>query len=214
MKKSEQVFFNLLSQQNSEYVTSGLVFQIDGLQDLGTLPTDLVGGIAFTTSQGTIQRNSQNDGWLFDGSTVVTSPSSFIQTAAGGTVEIVLRGVQYTTTTKPIFFQTSSYGIMAGLGPDNQLVISSSTSVTSWILDTSISNTTISATINNCYQNGQAKVAYGTNQYTATGLSIGGRYNSSNRMVGEICAIRVYNRQLTPEEMEYNQSLDIVRFRL
>ena len=75
MREVERIFNSLLRNiaPPNNYISDGLVFQIDGILDQSRIPQPIVAmgmeGKPFSEYRGTVARNSANNGWYFDGAT-------------------------------------------------------------------------------------------------------------------------------------------------
>lgn len=192
------------------YVTDGLIFHLDGLEQGNTADawTDLVDGVVFTGTA-----TSQSDSFYFN-NTYLTNTSFNLHTNTNCTVEIVYKetvkqnGVSFASGgnsagnifVAPYFTIYMQHGVVYNYGR---------------VINTKY---TLSLNVERCFQNGNSISSKGTaSWYGNSRTNIGARYNSGSYnlfFIGYIYAIRVYSRNLTQAEILNNQKVDNKRFSL
>lgn len=213
------------SPPQQQYITSGLVFHLDGLNkgENADAWTDLVGGIVFTNNGAVATPN----GWLIYNS---SSSNSLRNTDADlswsmltSTIEVV-----YTTarTTVQIGFLPKTDGAIAfgfrnATSGESFYISNYSSSANNKVLTSPIAirgTHTVSLNINGgLIDLDNALTATKTNAYLAHGTynEVGARdTNTTYSFNGNIYSIRIYNRLLTESEMRHNQLVDNQRFSL
>lgn len=197
-----------------DYVQDGLVLLMDGIEKGGTAGhwIDLVNGHDFEALGGvTFEDNCVTfdgiNGYLHNNT--FTTPSSNT-----GTIEIVF--AKEGSTAQVLYAPKSgSQRLAFYLSSTNLLVWSIVTSLPSYQLQDAAS---VSVNNNGCYLNGSnisPNTSYSMSTSGTTYNRIGCRYNNnvnSNFLNGRIYCIRIYNRQLTADEVEANRQIDIARF--
>ena len=192
------------------YVTDGLIFHLDGLEQGNTADawTDLIDGVVFTGTA-----TSQSDSFYFN-NTYLSNTSFTLPSNTDCTLEIV-----YNETVKQNGIVFCSGGGSAGnifVAPYFQQYMQRGVKYPySRVIGTKY---TLSLNAERCYQNGNAVSSNGTSaSYSTSRTNIGARYyNSAYQIffIGYIYAIRVYNRNLTQAEILNNQKVDNKRFSL
>lgn len=190
---------------NYGYVSSGLVFALDGVSKGhdSTKWLDLVGGLEFPFENVTKGTNKVT----FNGSGIMkcTTNKSFPQSTY--TIEIVAKNTSGSLTFVPatannvlgsvggrFFCDGSNRGGQYCTNPSFDRLFSSGSSV---------------------YINGRKMVLHSYNTWTPNSgfISIGGRSASdSYRWSGDLYGIRIYNRKLSESEILQNQGIDNTRF--
>lgn len=199
----------------SDYIQDGLVFHLDGKKKLNSDGKwhSLVGNFAFTNYGATFN----DDHVWFDGvdDYLVRTSTSNIQTSSSGTIEVVYEGTK------------QSFGTIIRTSSNGQVAYASYSSGTKVIWTTGnpmravYTNPPIKGTVSLCIAqgiaNGLAMGTSGTNYYSriSGGVFIGRNGASgTSPFSGKIYSIRMYNRNLTVEEVLQNQSVDNIRFNL
>lgn len=193
------------------YVQDGLVLHMDGIEK-GQTPnawTSLVGGHVFTESGGVV---FNDDNLQFSGSQRLANTSLTVPSMDIGTIEVVIDAVDIHA------FETIFSSIVS-----NRLAFGLYTSGIRWATSSKptylVSDNASSVSVSNvrCVAN-SVILSSGTNGWVVnTGASenlIGCRYNNGYERYfnGKIHAIRIYNRQLTENEVLNNQRVDMARF--
>ena len=214
----------------SGYITDGLVFFLDGKQLVtASAWTDIIGRKEFTLTNCSVGTN----GVVFGSNSYGIYTGTITADAANETVEVVFLSTKATQTNQWFLSQPkigNATGIQSGIA--GKWTSSNEVSLT-WHSDGSnhasyifsnISQITLnelhcigingSRTI---YDNAALTKNYSTNYgANSTGNTlIGARYNGSNmgtHFEGTLCALRIYNKKLTADQIKANQSIDVVRY--
>ena len=200
------------------YIQDGLVFQLDGI-DKGadsTAWTDLVGGVSFPyTEHSTVN----NDSIAMDGGGVLTASEQIVYNYQTGTIEVTFY-VQ-DVNAGIIFYSGQPQGlslVIAGAGYTYAIGTSRLAPKNQYDTSKPSGKVILSASYNIFMLNGSIpQSTKSTNGWDATSdTTIGGRIANGNPYLKActIYAIRIYNRQLTADEMLHNQQIDNVRFNL
>lgn len=197
----------------SDYIQDGLVFQLDGIEkgSDNTRWTDLVGNKYFTLTS----HSAAYDNYIrMDGSGYISQNSAAINVlATEGTIEVCVDreagSVVYipnVNTYLSFMFGSGGFTIRPAQ-TSNQFTYGSNKT----------GKLTTSFNWNFGLVNGKKLTSKGNNNWNknTSVATIGGRNNgTAYYYTGKIYAIRIYNRQLTEEEMRHNQHIDNVRFNL
>lgn len=201
------------------YIENGLVFYLDGINKgrNANAWTDLIGGIVFQNSGATEIANGweTGSGKKLINSGTVNFPSSTC------TIEAVLIRNGYMTGGQVDVFNSLTGGAtvlsfdnskiyMARAQNDGAINCNAAALYDGTPLPLCISIRPGLAVVNGTSYTSSSGSSIGTATYN----SIGSRGNGNYPLVGSIHAIRIYNRQLTAEEMLYNQQIDNDRFNL
>lgn len=193
------------------YIQDGLVFQLDGINKGNNVGywTDLVGDVKFAFNSGSIV-NANNV--YFDGTNYITSSSINIRVAHGScSIDVVC-----SPATAGIVFMPRQADITFGFN-NNRIILIASTSQKTAYSYSNDNPSCFSCKSNACIQNGTARSSNGTGIFGGYDnyWHIGGRNNANKFLyTGNVFAIRIYNRQLSEEEMLFNQRIDNIRFNL
>ncbi len=180
---------NFFDNENSKWNNNNL--ELDGTNDFATI--DHSKNTTMTTTNQTIEIVMNRKGHL---STKELRGILFVRWV-GYTVELnAITNNQYTLA----YGRNSSGGYLVS-NQKLELNIPYSISLTH-------SNNISKIYINTKYDNQQSVVP---SAYTATITTIG-KYTDNNPVRGQIYSIRMYNRELTPEEINYNYQIDKGRF--
>ena len=209
------------------YITDGLVLHLDGIEK-GSTPdawTDLINGIVFTKKAGGVTFNSDNVQFGNNANNALHNTSNYVYTASNvGTIEVCYRDVPTSTSAAYSIFY--SYGNVAHSicfqfykGKIIYSAGKSSVPLTGkW---TAKSTGTYSISTARAFQDLQnvgfnTYKDYITRSAVAAIIGCNGRHASTyyDPLNGKIHSIRVYNRQLTEEEVLHNQAIDNTRFHL
>ena len=194
------------------YITSGLVFWLDGINKGATDGTwvDLIGGIDFTNTDAV----SNDDHFYFNGSTSVMKNLTKNLSSVGSVF-----------TVESCFYAENGGAIMYS-GPGNN------TSLPMLKLDQGLykqrglkynlgsytnTNSTLSLTDGLGIRNGVTLSGTGSDFWGNDCFSIGSGVSSKryrHQFKGKVFSVRVYSRILTQSEMLFNQSVDNIRFNL
>ena len=216
----------------SLYVQDGLVACWDGIENAGanthnpsaTVWKDLVGGYEFTLTGVTVE----DDRMTFAGSTSsygtlsATDTTSTFVAAKNGTMEIVY--VCCSTSLSVLLQSTAESGLAFGLYNASSIITHSASSedrkplisFTSGTTTNSVSVRFTSGGPVSAIANGESKSLSGSNYWGSPDASmtfIGKRASDAAAFSGSFYCIRLYNRQLSNDEIAANHALDVKRFR-
>lgn len=194
---------------NPTYVQDGLVLLLDGI-DKGpdnSAWVDRINGHSFT-----------NYGAVFNSEHVYLDGSSYLQnssfdgiSASVGTIEVVCEFENFTSTS--VLFMGKSGCLSFGVYQQRYIWAAGSSFATYSGGSATAGSTSISAA--KALRNGAALTASsGDNWSGPNSYNWVGRRNSGSYFQGKIYCIRIYNRQLTQEEIMANLSVDNERFNL
>jgi len=216
----------------SLYVQDGLIACWDGIENAGagvhntaaTVWKDLLGGCEFALAGVTVD----DDRMTFTGDTssygtlsAEDTESTFVA-AKDGTMEIVY--VSRSTSLQVLLQSTAESGLAFGLynassiithtagSTDNKPLIQFSSGTTT----NSVSVRFTSGAPASAIANGESRTLSGGNYWGSPDASmtfIGKRASNASAFSGSIYCIRLYNRQLSNEEIAANHAIDIKRFR-
>ena len=202
-----------------QYVKDGLVFWLDGIDKGEGADTwvDKVGGHVFTNHGAVFNP----DHVYLDGNAyLVGSTTQLFPTTESGTIEVVFKKesefgviiVPPTGGTSATTVSQLSFGFISGYG----LMWSNKTSRPKY--SDSLAWGSVSISLARALGGGEALTQNGSSYLSLTSNSpayIGRRnYSSTNPFTGKIYCIRMYNRQLTEEEVLHNLAVDNQRFYL
>ena len=207
----------------NDYITDGLTNWWDGIYKGGTSGTwkYLVGDIDLTV-QGNVSESQK--GWNLSGGYLLSADNKYIsETYPNATIEAVFR-VDSIASGKTVFVFVSGSNSpekpILSIASDNRVIIGDKTGRSAFTITNWKGNPQrVSITYNNCLINGvtpaSATATYknNNNAYTYVGRR-SSSYSDNSTFTGEVYCIRVYNRQLTTEEMAHNQEVDVRRFGL
>lgn len=224
MREVDWIFNSMLGGDAvpTEYVSDGLVFQIDGILDQSRIPQPIVAmgmeNKPFTEYRGTVARNSANNGWYFDGATCLQVQGNTVAVNyATSTIEVVFKDYNGFTKNNFLFGTGRSDGnnIIAGTSPAPKFVYTPEANP-AYEMQPTTDIVTVSASSAIGMSNGDTLTASGSHSFNRYGIvTVGGKPNGSTLdLYGEIYAIRVYDRQLSISEVRNNQKLDMLRFNI
>ena len=215
----------------SLYVQDGLVACWDGIENAGagthdsgaTVWKDIVGGCEFALTGVTVDDDRMTFAGTADsyGSLDNAGSTATFGAAKNGTMEIVYRS-STGTGTQVLLQSTSGIGLAFGFYQGKILSSTVASSVFPFTLDTTTNSVSIrynsSKPVSPIYTNGWSLAATsGTDAWGSANASttfIGVRASKANNthFAGSIYCIRLYNRQLTDEEIAANYAVDQFRF--
>lgn len=224
MREVDWIFNSMLGGDAvpTEYVSDGLVFQIDGILDQSIIPQPIVAmgieGKPFTEYRGAVARNNANNGWYFDGETCLQAQGNIVPVNyATSTIEIVFKDYNGFTKNNFLFGNGRPDGnnIIAGTNNTYKFVYTPKAMPT-YEMQPTTDIVAVSASSTIGMSNGRALTASGSYSFNRFGVvTVGGRPNGASLdLYGEIYAIRVYDRQLSISEVRNNQRLDMLRFNI
>ena len=205
------------------YIQNGLVFQLDGIEK-GSDPTqwtDRKGGIGFPYIAATseVKTNSVH----FTGSGYLTGDALITPSFAydSMTIEVACTYDGHATGNRVVIVcnvaPNYSFGWNGG-GNNASIRCSSGVNKPMWTSGSANNMKTHSITSDHSLANINVSMTKGSNSSFSNNsgvIELGGRsYNSTSGYVGDVYAIRIYNRQLTLAEMAFNQAIDNERFNL
>ena len=198
-----------------DYVQSGLVLHLDAKQvgDTAGAWKSLVGDHVFTNYGAVF-----NDGHVdFDGVDDYMKNTSFSPPASGtGTIEIVYEADSghYKTTQMVLFAGKTNAGLCYYLSGAGNIYWSIG-ATSRRLYATTQAKASVSVSNARALENNVA-MTYGSTNYLGGRDSNNylGKRSSGNFFCGKIYAIRIYNRQLTADEVAQNYAIDVLRFNL
>ena len=196
--------------QEETYIKDGLVLWMDGIKKGNTAGAwvDQANGHIFTVVNDVIFGNSyvQTSATAYLTNTTFASPMVSV-----GTIEIVIS--DYVGSENPIVFMPNNSGIAFGIY-DNKIIWSSGGTGAAYIF-APINSKIYSIHANRAFVDGIYTECGGGNSWVRNDSNnYIGRRSSGNQFSGKIHAIRLYNRQLTDDEILHNQRIDNKRFNL
>ena len=197
------------------YITNGLVYHFDGLYKGSdkTKWTDLVSNAYFTFNEhSSVNYNSI----ILDGSGYLTGNINMSIASNIGTIEVC---AEQTVSGSAIIFLSAGTTNLSAIISGSGMCFKAANSGNNQFVLTKTNNFTWSSTNQMCLYNGTKYTALSENNWNnnnTTSTILGARSSNSPYyyFTGKIHAIRIYNRQLSEEEMLFNQQLDNVRFKL
>lgn len=201
----------LMAMQAEDYIRNGLVLWLDA-RDKGNSTgswVDKIGGHIYqgvnnpTFGPDYVATSQSNDSYLINETFPVYSSDE-------ATIEVAFS--DYTDSTQLIFMpKTAAGGIAFGLY--NSGIIWCSDHTNKIVMERNVK--TASIRFNLAIVNGKSAHLDGGNVWSGgNNINYVGRRQSGNIYTGKIHAIRIYNRQLSENEMLHNQKLDNKRFNL
>lgn len=202
------------------YIQNGLVFQLDGLEkgSSSTKWTDRKGGIGFPYIAATSE--VQTDSVHFTGSGYLTGDALITPsfTYDSMTIEVACTYDTHSSITHVVLVCNVAPNFAFGWYNPTTLRCSSGLSKPAWSTSDMTVLKTYSITSDHSLANINVSLTARNNSSFSNNsgvIELGGRsYNSTNGYIGDVYAIRIYNRQLTLAEMAFNQAIDNERFNL
>lgn len=198
----------------SDYVQDGLILHMDGKAGKtgSSSWSSVVGSVSFTNNGATFY----DDYIYFDGTDDYLTNTSFSPTASGtGTIEVVIDNETFGSKLSLVFAGKTNGGLAFGQNTSKQILWSIGTSSRAKPVAT-LAKASFSICSPRKYQNGVAMTTNGSDYW-------GGRSSSTNYIgmrstggyfKGKIYSIRIYNRQLSSDEVLKNLAVDNIRFEL
>lgn len=198
----------------SNYVQDGLVLHMDGKSGKtgSTSWASVVGNIVFTNNGATFNA----DHIAFDGVDDYLSNTSYSTPISGtGTIEVVLDNETFGEALSLVFMARTRSGIGFGITAAKYILYSCGATARPRAVAT-LAKASFSISNDGKYQNGQALSTSGTDYWggQVSGTNFIGKRNTGGYFKGKIYSIRIYNRQLSAEEVLQNLSVDNIRFNL
>ena len=213
---------NYIYSEANNYIKNGLVLHVDGMQNTKkghSINTAVWEDLSGNGNDLTLE----NISWTGDSVVFNESLAYTDNTVENITVEIVVK--EDTSKNGPIYIGWFGNNRHMMAYYDNNC-IQLSNNVKFYQLTNNYTRNSISAiyksttdVIDKCYINSKQGVITSSNDswaQTAPHYIQIGKYGNTNnwRFAGEICAIRIYNRALTEEEIKHNYEIDKERFNL
>lgn len=195
----------------SDYVQDGLVLHMDGKTGKsGSTWTSVVGSVVFTNSGATF-----NSDHVYFGGTNYLSETSFSPPASGtGTIEVVIDNEAFGQSSALVFMGRVNSGLGFGMNASKQIIWSCGATYRTRPVAT-LAKASFSISNSRKYQNGVSMSTSGSDYWAGrNGTNWVGRRNTGNYFKGKIYSIRIYDKQLTEEEVLKNLSVDNIRFQL
>ena len=204
------------------YIQNGLVFQLDGLEkgSNATQWTDRKGGIGFPYIAATseVQTNSVH----FTGSGYLTGDGLITPSFAYDSMTIEVACTYDTRTGMNHVVLVCNVAPNFAFGWYNRTTLRCASGISGGKPAWSTSDMTVLKTYSITSDHSLANINVSLTAGSSTSFSnysgvieLGGRsYNITSGYVGDVYAIRIYNRQLTLAEMAFNQAIDNERFSL
>lgn len=207
----------MMADEQPQYIQDGLIFRLDGIDKGATDGTwvDLVSGTVFRVLDGSVTPMANgfyfNTGRMSGAWNYGSNANYTIEVCYRGTIgEIPAFGVGGSNSNYPAFVYHN--GNIMYLQQQAQYTIPSGVLRGNF---TASCNTSI-AKMNMTQLNRAGSDWWIMSPNTST-MYIGGGSGggaSNWRVKGTICAIRIYNRKLSADEMDINQTIDNIRFEL
>lgn len=204
-------------QDPNDYIKSGLVFHLDGADFDGTEWVDRVGGIKYTVS---ISATSTSDGGVALYDSLLVSDELVNVKYNVGTFEIVYKSSR-TSSWDMVFYQGQGgyfmYGLTQGRASwhGGRNIATKVTGSTTSVFTHSLSN---SHNYFNKESKGNGSTATWQNASIDTSdigrYPASGAYNPSYGARGSLYQIRIYNRQLSFNEIMHNADIDISKYNI
>ena len=213
----------LIMAASGSYIQNGLIFQLDGINK-GNNPNgwvEVINGLIFPYNEHMIL---EDDGVVFEDGSQCYINSDF-QFPLNGQIEVVC-DYNYTTV-------SGQYSFVICTGNSQNLMFANTQTLAVGVSEPSPHHKTIpldnlirykpytfSYNINSQFINSEETISPQNNFFTqnnANIISLGFRKKTSygaSYYNGKIYSIRIYNRQLTSEEVAFNYNVDKIRFRL
>lgn len=198
-----------------DYVQSGLVLHLDAKLPGNTSGQwkDLKAGVVFTNYGAVFNK----DHVYFNGTSSYLSNTTFnTPTTADGTIEVVYDADRYNSgNSVELIYMPKSTSASLAFG----LVNTSKTYIwgvkTSRNKYTTFKNGSVSISLARALHNGVAMTKNGSDYWASPNTTTYiGKRSTGNYFKGKIYSIRIYNRQLTQEEVLQNLAVDNIRFNL
>lgn len=215
-------FTKQIESTNDGYIKNGLVLYLDGADCNGTTWVDRAGGKVFTLHNAKIN----GEGVIFHttaysaaGASYASNSTMHSVTPTAGTIEICAYRTGIRASGEPehiVFGGTANRIVYVVASGGNYVVISNNTSNNApraLINGRTLEKFTHSINAARHVYNGQlgelgANIANARSGYVQIGCRTDGHY----AFEGIVYQVRIYNRQLTEEEMLHNQSIDAEKY--
>lgn len=204
-------------QDPNDYIKRGLVFHLDGADFDGTEWVDRIGGVKYTAS---LSASSTSDGGVLLNDSLLIGNSYVNVGYSVGTLEIVYKRIK-TINWDAVFWQ----------GQNNRFCYMLTSGRVAWhggrnqaTKEVGGINTIFTHSLSNAHNyfnkesKGNGSTSSWNNQYTNSVIGKYARsdstYDTSYVANGTIYQIRIYNRQLTSEEIMHNADIDIAKYNI
>ena len=203
------------SYDENSYIQDGLVFQLDGINKGSNQGywTDLKGGVTFTIPTSGYLTEETN-GFTWTGKVNMPVYSGTIPSGESCTMEVAM-----IKTGNEIIWGAFASAANNTLGTvviarfrDNFFVINRKNAILASNIPVNQFTTVSMNAIYACVNKVEKTLSSETDYISATAAGVGSVYGGYQGMLGTIYAIRIYNRQLTVAEMQFNQNIDLKRF--
>ena len=203
------------SYDENSYIQDGLVFQLDGINKGSNEGkwTDLVGGVQFTIPNSEYITENTN-GFTWTAKVNMPVYSGTIPSGESCTVEVAM----IRTGNDNIWGAFASAAnntlgtVVIAIFRNNFIVINRKNTLPASNIPVNQFTTVSMNAIYACVNKVEKTLSSTTDYISATAAGVGSVYGGYQGMLGTIYAIRIYNRQLTVAEMQFNQEVDIKRF--
>ena len=211
----------------SGYVSSGIIFFLDGLQSVSaTQWEDIIGGKVFALNNCSI--NADNNGVVFNGSTSYgVMDGAVTDNFEGETIEIAINQsgtiVNKTAFCQPYVNQAVGISMRFGYEASNRPRFAMGLDGVTrnfYYTDITQNKNVISGNADMVIVNGTTLTKTHSTYYSknTTGKTYVGAHATTGNLTGyfsgTIHAIRIYNRKLTQAEILQNQAADVLRYGL
>lgn len=196
------------------YVTSGLVFHLDGEDATTAQWVDRVGGIAFTMNNVTLDGNG---GVVFNGSSSYGNyPNNLDFPSSSHTIEITLNKTNQTSLQVAFMINASNMVAFGFSSGSDYIITKSGDSNVRETWNTGSGLHTYSVTNSTAYKDKAVMTQRSMDTwYLRTGGTFVGSRSADNAFFkGTIYQIRVYNRALTADEILHNHAIDISKYNI
>ena len=199
------------SYDENSYIQDGLVFQLDGINKGSNQGywTDLKGGVTFTIPASGV--DVLDKGFEYTSKTYMPLASGTIPNDSQYTVEVCFYK-KNGDTLAGIFNAKSGYAsgtIMIMINNNANVFLQRQVTIKEKALVDTLSR--YSYNLNVCCVNGDEGTFAAADYWTTTQVGVGAVYGGRG-IIGIVHSIRIYNRQLTLAEMQFNQNIDLKRF--
>ena len=195
------------------YVTSGLVFHLDGADATTSAWVDKIGGIEFTMHNVTLDGKG---GVVFNGSAYGNYPDTLDFPSSTHTIEVVLNKTE-TGGLQVAFMINASDKVTFGFSSGGDYIVTKSGNSNyraTWTTGSGLATYSISNSYayKNCALMSQRSAD--TWFLRTGGTFVGSRSVDNAFFKGTIYQIRVYNRALTANEILHNHAIDISKYNI
>lgn len=194
------------------YVTSGLVFHLDGADATTNKWIDKIGGVEFDMHNVTLD---DAGGVVFSGTgSYGNHPNNLNFPSSTHMIEVVVKRASVDMSC--VFMINEANNVAFGFSSGIDYIITKSgksNPKTTWaVIDNDIH--VYSVNTNNAFDNGNIMRSRSTDTWHLRqgGTFVGSRSADNGAFKGTVYQIRIYNRQLSDEEILHNQAVDMVKY--